>query len=187
MPRMRWINVLLLGTIVLLAPGYLLRAANTITVKTLADMNLLSAPDPMADVLAVIPSGTLLTALGRDPLAYWVQVNYKGQTGWLFESFLARSAAFDPLPVVGGSPSNPQLEPEIGPVRAAASIDMNVRAGPGLEYAIIGHLPQGQAIVLDGKSGAWYRFRFNNQREGWLWAALVLTNGDQANLPDVQP
>ena len=44
---------------------------------------------------------------------------------------------------------------------------LNLRSGPGLEYPIIGSIPNGHSIELLGESGDWDRVRHNGQ-EGYV-------------------
>lgn len=49
---------------------------------------------------------------------------------------------------------------------------LNLRSGPGLEYPIIGSIPNGHSIELLGESGDWYRVRHNGQ-EGYVSKVFV--------------
>lgn len=40
--------------------------------------------------------------------------------------------------------------------------NLNVRNGPGEKYKIIGKLQNNSAVIINGKSGDWYRIRYNN-------------------------
>lgn len=56
--------------------------------------------------------------------------------------------------------------------------DINVRSGPGTQYAIVGHASGGQTFHCDQQSMGWYRITYNGQ-VAWIWGAL-LTNYPEA-------
>jgi uncharacterized protein YraI len=185
---MRRLAIVALGLalILVIAPARPVQAGSII-VSPVSDLNLRSGPDLNAPVIVQVPAKTMLTALARDVLITWIQVNYQGQVGWLYADYLARSGDLSVLPVVGDNPYLPQLLPVNGSTLAGVALrDINVRSGPDLEYPVIGGLTAGTTITLDGKSGEdWYRFRLNAAVEGWVFAPFVGTDGGQANLPDV--
>ncbi|BAD40014.1 N-acetylmuramoyl-L-alanine amidase [Symbiobacterium thermophilum] len=53
---------------------------------------------------------------------------------------------------------------------------LNVRSGPGTEYAIIGGLGYDQWATVLGREGDWYRVRLQSGAEGWVaaWFSRVL-------------
>lgn len=69
-------------------------------------------------------------------------------------------------------------------VSAVATDVLNVRAGPGLDYAVKGQLKQGDAITIIGKSadGLWWQFS-----GGWVSATYVKVNADATAVPVTTP
>ena len=70
---------------------------------------------------------------------------------------------------------------------------MNVRSGPGTNYAVIGSATAGQRFIVTGKNpqGDWWQVNFNGQN-GWVFGSLVSaqnTGGVQvaANIPAPPP
>lgn len=53
---------------------------------------------------------------------------------------------------------------------------LNVRSGPGTEYAIVGGLGYDQWATVLGREGDWYRIRLENGVEGWVagWFSRIL-------------
>jgi len=53
---------------------------------------------------------------------------------------------------------------------------LNVRSGPGTEYAILGGLGFDQEATVLGREGQWYRIRLDSGLEGWVagWFSRVL-------------
>jgi uncharacterized protein YgiM (DUF1202 family) len=69
-------------------------------------------------------------------------------------------------------------------VPAVATDVLNVRSGPGLDYAIKSQLKQGDAITIIGKSadGLWWQFS-----GGWVSATYVKASGDTSAVPVTTP
>lgn len=90
----------------------------------------------------------------------------------------------------------PTLAPtaEAGP-QLVASSDINVRAGPGVEYTIAGALRQSETASIVGKNatGDWWEISLADGQLGWVYGALVATAGDMnavavaANIPPPPP
>ena len=64
--------------------------------------------------------------------------------------------------------------------RLSAPAAVNVRSGPGTNYAQIGRLQAGQSFVITGKNpaGDWWQFDFNG-RPGWVLGELVRASGGE--------
>lgn len=65
--------------------------------QTTADLNHRESPSPSADILQVIPEGTIVKSAAAQPRANWYGVTFNGKTGWVSGQFLAR-------PGTGGKP-----------------------------------------------------------------------------------
>ena len=72
----------------------------------------------------------------------------------------------------------PSPTPEVSRLTAPAVV--NVRSGPGTNYAQIGRLQAGQSFVITGKNpaGDWWQFDFNG-RSGWVLSELVRASGGE--------
>jgi len=64
--------------------------------------------------------------------------------------------------------------------RLTANATVNVRSGPGTNYAQIGRLQAGQSFVITGKNpaGDWWQFDFNG-RTGWVLGQMVRASGGE--------
>ena len=79
--------------------------------------------------------------------------------------------------------------PQIAPL-ATAKLDTNVRAGPTLEYAIVGLLREGEQATIHGISpdGQWWQIAFEQALDGMGWVpAAYVTVGQMGNVDVVQP
>lgn len=92
----------------------------------------------------------------HDIYGEWVLVNNQGQTGWVYKDNIFVKDANSKM--VG-----------YGDVNASR---LNVRKGPGLEFAIIGKLLRGDDVFIIGTNGDWY-FIKNDLVEGWVFSPYI--------------
>lgn len=50
----------------------------------------------------------------------------------------------------------------------------NVRKGPGMKYAVITTVVEGEQYLVKKKAGGWLELQLNDGRSGWIWGKLVL-------------
>lgn len=62
---------------------------------------------------------------------------------------------------------------------------VNIRSGPGTQYAIVGNLPVGQTLPVLGQlsGGGWYQVSLVTEQLGWISATVARLDGDCAALP----
>jgi hypothetical protein len=79
------------------------------------------------------------------------------------------------------------------PTFTVVNATVNVRSGPGTNYAVVGQVRQGQQFEITGKNpaGDWWQFTFNGQ-PAWIIGRLVSTNAAgsvqvAANIPAPPP
>ncbi len=116
----------------------------------------------------------------------------------------APTAPLTPLSATTTEPDNPNLYTATAPsqdgssgtpavtvsphpssqVSGIATDLLNIRAGPGITYAILGQLKQGETIAILGKSqdGLWWRID-----KGWVSATYVQPSGDVSAVPVSTP
>lgn len=83
---------------------------NNIPVVITAEANLRAGDVLSADIVAVIPLGAVIPAIGRDFDGTWIYVNFRGTEGWLNSSVYRRPPNLMDLPdVTAGSGDAPQL------------------------------------------------------------------------------
>jgi uncharacterized protein YraI len=105
----------------------------------------------------------------------------------------APTAAQEAVPPTDTPPAEPTATPTPERAIAVAAQGMNVRSGPGTNYAVIGAAQAGDQFMITGKdnSGAWWEVDFNG-RAGWLFAQLVTANNSSGvqvaqNIPTPPP
>ncbi|MEK7277620.1 MAG: SH3 domain-containing protein [Chloroflexota bacterium] len=77
-------------------------AAGATALVATGRLNLRSAPDPYATVLAILDKNTSVTLIGRNTSGTWVQVKTTaGLTGWMKAAYLRYDIVISTLPVTG--------------------------------------------------------------------------------------
>ncbi len=88
------------------------------------------------------------------------------------------------------APETPAVTPQPGTPTLAATTDLNIRAGPGIDYAVLGLLRAGQSAEVTGVSAdrGWWQIRFTGAADerGWVSARYVSTE-NIGSVPVVQP
>lgn len=89
--------------------------------------------------------------------------------------------------VTGETPAPAEATPDapaaIGVVTPTVTVDANLRAGPGTEFAVLGGTVTGQEINIVGRNadGTWFRL----DNDGWVFATLVANPPPLASVPVV--
>ncbi len=97
-----------------------------------------------------------------------------------------------PIPVTPVAPREPTPAatptPPPGSVPATVQAQgINVRAGPGTDFPIVGGLSQGAQVTVLGQNqaGDWLQIQLPDGGQGWVFAPLVALSGDVEALPVV--
>lgn len=133
----------------------------TATVTT-GQMNVREGPGAGYLPIATVSQGEMVTLLGRNADASWVQVKLAdGKTGWVSTLYITTTFRVIDLPVV-----NTTAEP----YGAIATGRLNMRTGPGVNYPISSVLTQGDVVSLLGRSsdGRWALVRAFSIYVGWV-------------------
>ena len=164
------------------------------TVTVLGDMNIRSGPGTDFDRVGGATAGEAFDITGKSPDGEWWQIDFDGQSGWIYAPFVT-AVNMEGVPVVGDSqaegraPEDSTTETPATPDEPSATAggDLNVRAGPGTEYDRIGGANEGEEFAITGKSsdGEWWQIDYEGQ-SGWLYAPFV-TATNAENVPVVTP
>ncbi|MBP7961244.1 MAG: SH3 domain-containing protein [Caldilineaceae bacterium] len=98
------------------------------------------------------------------------------------------SEAIDPTPIPANTPApaTPKASPQT---------TMNVRGGPGTDYAVVASVQGGTSVPIVAKNpeGDWWQVQLDNGGTGWLYGPLVEISGETnavvvaANIPAPPP
>jgi hypothetical protein len=131
----------------------------------------------IAALLGLVACGDLASALPARPTPF---------------PTLARLPSVTP---VTPSPTRPPtLTPELAttptavPLLAAVAVGANVRAGPGIDFAIVGVLAPGDEVRLLRRSAEWYEVIGPGQVAGWMSGqVLTIDPATEAAVPAGSP
>lgn len=159
----------------------------TATVKV-AQLNLRSAPNLTASILAKLANGTTYPVTGRTADKQWAQINANNQSGWVAAQYVTFAGNFDAVPVVGGGgtslpPSAPQPQTVSG--TGVTQGNLRIRSGPSNSASQVGLLPWGATVDILGRDEGhtWYQIRYAGV-VGWAYAPWIkLTSGNFDLLP----
>jgi len=104
---------------------------------------------------------------------------------------LATVEAPEPAPTSTPTPT-PTVTSVPTPFAIVQAEVLNVRAGPGTSYPVVGRLTDGESVNIIGQSvdGAWWQVCCVDQKQGWVSGALVEAQGRLGDVPvitDVPP
>lgn len=130
----RLIGLLALGIVLLSAAPAL---AASITVRVSNTVNVRSGPGTTYSVIGKLYSGDTATATGRsDTSNAWLRISYNGSEGWVAASVVTLQG--DPTTLTIVSASSAVSTAGNTDITAAVAETVNLRAGPGLNYAVVG-------------------------------------------------
>ncbi len=152
-------------------------------------INLRSDSGTEAMVLAEIPTFSLLVPQNRTK--DWFQVTFDGQLGWVSKEYVFQSVGCNAFNAAGNAPP-PEAQAEAAPDRdqaeAAPSIEaapsctlrsgdiINLRQGPGLDYAVLLEIPNQTVLPASERSGDWLKVDYGAET-GWVHIDYVFREG----------
>lgn len=120
----------------------------------------------------------------------WRWINWLG-IGWLLAGALGLGQGG--FPASGAAPYLQAATATLPPLYIQAFEDVNVRAGPGTEYDMVGKLILGQTSPVLGQvvygQIVWVQIEYigGPNNTGWVWKDLVLLKGDLILAPILTP
>jgi uncharacterized protein YraI len=211
----RWIRVVLVFELILVALGALTNSAQPVygqsavrATVAVYGLNVRAHPGTTAQIVGSVTAGATVMVEGRedsfDDEGIWVYISHEvtGLQGWALSVYLTFPFGFDisSLPTTsaaGHRPTDPDVATSPSPADATTSIEgalagtttgtVNFRSGPGTNYPVIRTLPAGTPVAFTGRNGnsTWLQAVVNSQ-QGWLFYALVSVEGGLAGLPVVE-
>jgi SH3-like domain-containing protein len=183
--------VLAVALLLALAAPALAQTGQPTTVYTTRSVFMRNGPGMGFRVLATLPGGEELTVLSTEGIWYRVK-RADGTEGWVSGSFLS---ANPPGSGGGGGDIGGPLVPKPpinGTIALVNSPMLNVRQGPGLNFASIGTVRAGEPVAILGSEAQWRLIRTAAGLQGWvngfyltpsITAPIVLPGGPAAPVP----
>ena len=111
-----------------------------------------SGPGTNYPLVGFAPKGTTYLLTGQS--GAWYKISFDGKVGYI-------SADYFSIPPMVQVPQPALLAPQFGQGTIVnCNNSVNVRSGPGTNYAVIGSAPKGAAYTITGQSGSWYIIEF---------------------------
>jgi len=169
---MRWLTVLLGLTTLLLAAtlGWMVHPPAWAEPKREASRVVIA---PAADVPAAVPSTEAAVA----------------ELAQIAPAIIAASPILEiaaaPVAAQTPTPLPPAPTPTLPTVMAGGAVGINVRTGPGIDYARVGYLAPGAQAQVIGRYGDWWQIEHNGA-PGWV-AGWVVRAFNVDSVPQVEP
>jgi uncharacterized protein YraI len=165
-------------------------------VVTVGQLNLRSGPSTSDSVLGRVPQGTRVEILDTSTDGAWYQARTAGNEGWLFAQFVALDGLTDGAGTVDGAPPAEAATPAEttapatggGATATTVPARINVRGGPGTNYAVVSSVAAGTQLDIIGidEAGAWYQVRGAGLPDpAWVFANLTTLTGTLDGVPRV--
>jgi uncharacterized protein YraI len=155
-------------------------------------VNVRSGPGTYYPVVGKVNNNQQLTVTGTDAQRQWVQFVFPGPAdgmAWIYAPFTNFDRASNTLPIITHLPT-PPVTPTAEPPRAMDQIkvvyldgQVNVRAGPGTNFDIVGKVNNGDTLSATGTidGGDWVQFQYAGGSDGVAWIYAPFTNYDRAS------
>lgn len=136
------------------------------TMKANANVNVRSGPGSSYSQIGWLSKGETVRRTGIS--GSWTQVDYYGKTAYVYSTYLTLQQSGN---------DEPYVTPASGIVEA--TINVNVRTGPGTNYATLGELIKGERVTRTGISGDWTRIEYRNRTAFVFSSYLRVVSGNQ--------
>lgn len=159
----------------------------TLSAVTYSTANVRSGPDTRFEIVAQVPQGASVLAIGRDEVGRWVQVALEsGAAGWLPVFVLSINGDLLTLPVVGEERPSGETAQE---VTVMAYGRVNVRSEPTINSEIVGQLDVNDQAIVTARSNPNNDWLYVNNDEvrGWVAYFTVRVTGRLDELPVLVP
>lgn len=171
---------------VTLPPPTIIPTIVPIAGRTTTEVNVRTETSTVSASLGTLPAFSPVQILGRDVSGLWMQIVFNDGVGWVRADYVQADDATAKIPVLGtGSGSG-------SAGRGVALRGVNVRSGPGADFASLGLLNQNDVVPVLGKdaSGAWFQIEYASAADGKGWVAaefLQVENAEAVAVLDVSP
>jgi len=115
-------------------------------------LNVRSGPGTSYSVIGSLKHNDKITITGES--SGWYKLTYSGKTGYASAAFIILDGA------VSQTPAAPQTKTVYVNTPGSA---LNVRAGAGTSFAVIGSLKHGEKITVTDQSGDWYKLTYSGK------------------------
>lgn len=137
-------------------------------------LNVREEPAGNAKVIGLLSNGDKVVAFQEK--YGWIQTYYGGEAAWIAKHHLIRTSSGSEVNNSTNT-SDTSVQTASGEITVTAR-SVNIRSGPGTNYAIIGGTQAGDTYNIVKTSDKWYQINLGNGSTGWI--AGWLTNNATA-------
>jgi len=158
--------------------------------RAFMNVNIRSGPDLTFEKIGLLKNGDSAEVVGISQDGLWLVIKLPGgdNVGWISKDYviLTNTEGVPVTRISGITQERIPPTPAPGSPSLTANYPVNIRAGPGIEFAVVGQMAQGQTAEVVGinRDGLWIAIKLLSQQNGvgWVAAAYVrLTNA--SNVP----
>lgn len=152
-------------------------------------LNIRTGPGANFSVVGRLGRGAAINLTGRNADSSWLQMNIPGGiSGWVSSRYVNSSVYIPGLPVTSDTGTRPGFPPPVsgdGQTGVVTASGLNVRYGPGVNFALFARLRGGESVSLVGRNAAgnWLLVQLANGLSGWVNAGFIRTGYPIASLP----
>jgi len=160
--------------------------------------NVRSGPTTGSEIMGRLPAGSQAQVTGRTEAGDWWQIAFDTGPGWVAAEVVEFNGDRAAVPVVAAAavvtPTVTAAPTATATPAAAVRIPAggtNMRSGPGLNFDLLGRLPENSSHLVTGKdeTGEWWQIEDPAGQNGraWVAAAVVEFNGQAEAVPVERP
>lgn len=128
----------------------------TATITAGSRLNMRSAKSTSASIVTQIPSGATVGVISY--ASDWSKVTYNGYTGYVSSPYISMNESQPETPATA--------KPDDGKTYKTVTISgsasrLNMRAGAGTSYELVGRVPKGARVELISETGDWSQISYN--------------------------
>lgn len=143
-------GILVLSAAVAFAAAVPAAAHETIQI-TASTLNVRSGPGTGYPVIGMISAGQVYVRISTS--GPWEKIWYAQTTGWVYGSYTTT----------------------VSVAKASAEANVNVRMGPGADYAVVGTAPEGSWWAVIGSSGSWKQIYYKGAVR-WVYGTYLASD-----------
>ena len=148
-------------------------------------VNVRSGPGTNFAVLGALTGNDIATIVSRTEDGKWIEVNVGNRRGWVSARVVRLTGPMKNVPPI--SAADASAGTNLASITVPTGDIVNVRRGPSTSNRIAWKLSPRQNASIIGKSsnGQWWQIS-RAGRTGWVYAQIVVADGDTATVPVVR-
>jgi uncharacterized protein YgiM (DUF1202 family) len=164
------------------AAGVLVRDPGPTGTVVTGSLNVRYGPGELSASLGHLRQGEQVYVLAQNVDGSWLQVRWAYGTGWVSSRYLTLTGTPQTVGTEGEGTSIPLTSQT--PYAVVLATYLNVRTGPGPNYAVLGQVFSGDSLPIVGRTNdrSWYQVE-TPVGTGWVYAAYVATRNEYGGAP----